>query len=97
MKRIQFIITGLGSGGAERQLIGLATMLKERDYIIQVCWYTNVNFYESILVDAGIECKRLYTSNHLKKIFNIKRNRAIYYVQNWVHTVCKYPKVCGIL
>ena len=70
-KKIQFIITGLGPGGAERQLTGLASMLKEKGYTVQVCWYTNINFYEQVLLDNGIDCKRLYTSNHLKKIKNI--------------------------
>lgn len=71
MERIQFIITGLGPGGAERQLTGLASMLKDKGYTVQVCWYTNINFYEQVLLDNGIDCKRLYTSNHLKKIKNI--------------------------
>lgn len=99
MKKIQVFITGLGPGGAERQLTGLATMLKKRGYIVQVCWYTNVNFYESILVDAGVECKRLYTSNHLKKIFNIKNAIKDFkpdYVISFLdgpNTICPYLKL----
>lgn len=71
MKKVQFFITGLGPGGAERQLTGLACLLKERGYKVQVCWYTDINFYESYLINEEVDCKRLYTSNHLKKIFNI--------------------------
>ncbi len=73
MKRIQLFITGLSSGGAERQLVGLSILLKKNNYIVQVCWYANKNFYEPFLKHNGIDCKSLISSNHFKKVLNIKR------------------------
>ncbi len=72
MKRILFIITGLSSGGAERQLTGLAKLLHDNGYVVQVCWYTDNNFFSSFLIDNGIDYKCLYTSSHFKKIINIR-------------------------
>ena len=70
--RIQFFITGLGPGGAERQLTGLASMLTGKGYEVEVCWYTDINFYEQYLLQNSVACRRLYTRNHFKKIWNIK-------------------------
>lgn len=55
MKRVLLITENLGSGGAERQLCGLAIMLKERGYIVRVVTYVHKQFYEPMLREAGVD------------------------------------------
>ena len=55
MKRILCLIENLGSGGAERQLTGLAVMLKKRGYQVEVCYYVKNEFYLPYLQENGIK------------------------------------------
>lgn len=53
--RILLITENLGSGGAERQLTGLAVLLKQRGYEVKVVTYLEMQFYESYLVENGVD------------------------------------------
>lgn len=53
-KKILLTIEGLGPGGAERQLCGLAKMLTKRGYECIVLTYTDNNFYNGLLQDCNI-------------------------------------------
>ena len=53
--RILCVIQGLGSGGAERQLVGLGCMLFERNYEVKFLVYDGADFYTRRLFDLGIE------------------------------------------
>lgn len=53
--RIILVIESLGSGGAERQLVGLASLLKDRDYDVVVVSYIKQQFYEEYLRERGIK------------------------------------------
>lgn len=44
-KRVFCIIDSLASGGAQRQLVGLATLLKREDYDVKVVTYHDLPFY----------------------------------------------------
>lgn len=55
MKKILFFIESLGSGGAERQLCGLAISLKQRGYDVSVVTFVDNQFYAYLLDDADIE------------------------------------------
>lgn len=56
MKRILCLIDGLGSGGAERQMTGLAVMLKEKGYLVDlVAYHEEKDFYVSLARQGGIE------------------------------------------
>lgn len=55
MKRILLFTENLGSGGAERQLTGLAVMLKQRGYAVKVITYVERQFHEQFLVDNGVD------------------------------------------
>ena len=46
MKRILLFIDSLGAGGAQRQLVGLAVMLKRRGYAVKVVTYYDHPFYK---------------------------------------------------
>lgn len=54
MRKILCFIDSLGPGGAQRQLIGLATFLKEKDYNITVACYHDNRFYVDRLEDCGV-------------------------------------------
>lgn len=55
MKRILLCIESLGSGGAERQLTGLAVMLKQHGYDVEVLYYIKKEFYLSKLQENGVK------------------------------------------
>lgn len=54
MKKIVCLIDDLCPGGAQRQLVGLAYLLKESGYDISVMTYHNDSFYMPVLSDNGI-------------------------------------------
>lgn len=70
MKRILLITENLGSGGAERQLTGLAVFLKNRGYDVKVVTYYNKQFYESYLKENNVDYE-LYekAANKLTRVF----------------------------
>ena len=49
MKKILCFIDSLNSGGAQRQLVGLAIMLKNAGYDVKVITYHNISFYKKDL------------------------------------------------
>lgn len=54
MKRILCIIDSLGAGGAQRQIVGLATFLKEKGYDVVVAIYHPELFYADTLISRGV-------------------------------------------
>ena len=50
--KVVLLIDHLGAGGAQRQLAGLACMLKERGVDVSVFTYYPIMFYEEILQHA---------------------------------------------
>ena len=74
MKRVLCFIESLGSGGAERQLTGLAVMLKEQGYEVEVCYYIKKEFYLPFLTENGVKGVLLNeAANKYKRYFAIKR------------------------
>ena len=55
MKRILLITEGLGSGGAERQICGLATLLTKAGYPCRLITYVENQFYEPYLHQNDVE------------------------------------------
>ena len=60
MKRILCLIDSLNSGGAQRQLIGLASFLQESENMVKVITYFDIPFYKSYLDDRGVENETLF-------------------------------------
>lgn len=54
-KKIICLIDTLGSGGAERQIVGLAILLKEKGYNVDLLSYHSDNFYEEMAHRGGVE------------------------------------------
>ncbi len=54
MQKIILFTDSLGAGGAQRQLVGLATFLRQVGYSVKVCTYYDLDFYKSTLDDNQI-------------------------------------------
>lgn len=59
MKRIFCLIDSLGSGGAQRQIVGLASFLKKKGYVVKVVTYYDIPFYKFYLDDNLVENETL--------------------------------------
>lgn len=55
MKKILLITEGLGSGGAERQICGLASMLTKAGFPCRLITYVENQFYEPYLRQNGVD------------------------------------------
>ncbi len=69
MRRVLCIIEGLGSGGAERQLVGLASLLKNRGHDVTVLTYYPDDFYKHVLDESSVAYE--YCSKAQKRITRI--------------------------
>ncbi len=54
MRKIICFTDSLGAGGAQRQLAGLACMLKDKGYDVEVVLYYDNPFYKSLLDESGV-------------------------------------------
>lgn len=73
-KRIICLIESLGSGGAERQLTGLAVMLKQQGYEVEVWYYVNQDFYLPYLQENNVTGRFLPDANRpRKRFFSLKK------------------------
>lgn len=54
MSKILCFIDNLGPGGAQRQLVGLASFLKEKGYDVTVAFYDDNRFYADLLQSRGV-------------------------------------------
>jgi len=75
MLRILCLIESLGSGGAERQLTGLAVMLKQQGYTVEVWYYDDNGFYLSFLQENGVIGRYLSdATNPQKRFFALRKS-----------------------
>ena len=74
---IFLLIDSLGSGGAQRQLVNIASCLSDRGHIVDVCIYNpHINFFEKRLKDKGVKvliCDKRVTNkiSFIKSIYSI--------------------------
>ncbi|MBO4403084.1 MAG: glycosyltransferase family 4 protein [Bacteroidales bacterium] len=74
MKRVLCLIESIGSGGAERQLTGLAVMLKQQGCQIELCYYDRREFYLPYLQENGVEsCFLKEASDPKKRYFALRK------------------------
>jgi len=72
MKNILCLIDALTLGGAERQLIGLTSMLQEKGHHVDLAYYYKDNFYEDLISEASLNTYLIDVKNsRLNKIWNI--------------------------
>lgn len=78
-KRILLITENLGSGGAERQLTGLAVLLKERGYDVKVITYIERQFYEPYLREHEVDYELVKEAvNKYMRVYHIWRKLRVY-------------------
>lgn len=74
MKKILCMIENLGQGGAERQLIGLATLLAKDRNEVKIIIYDEDFFYLPLLKGTGVECEYIdKAKNKIRRIPQILR------------------------
>lgn len=73
MKKILWVIDNLGSGGAQRQMVTLAKMLKEKNYDISVVCYSKGDFFADVLAKEDIPVYWQIEDNYLKRVFAVRR------------------------
>ena len=72
-KKIVCLIESLGSGGAERQMSGLAVMLKQQGYEVEVWTYYPNDFYLPVLQTNGVKYRYISEAkDRLKRIFVLR-------------------------
>lgn len=71
MKKIICFTDSLGSGGAQRQMVGLACMLKEHGYDVSVVLYYDAPFYKPMLDEASIESTVVKNVNYIGRIWSM--------------------------
>lgn len=97
MGRILCIIENLGSGGAERQLTGLAVMLRQKGYEVQVCYYVKNEFYLPYLQENDVEGCFLKEASNPKKRFFALRNHIKTYKPDTVISYSASPSMIACL
>ena len=71
MKKILCLIDSLGSGGAQRQLVGLASMLQEQGNNVEVLWYHKNDFYKKELDENSVPYKNIVRENPITKLYAV--------------------------
>ncbi len=71
-KRVLCLIDGLGSGGAQRQLVGLAALLKDKGYDVLFVWYHKSEFYKKFLEDNGVNFEQIQAKNIFQKFWRVR-------------------------
>ena len=74
MKKILLISDSLISGGAQRQIVGLAKLLHEYGYNVKLIYYHKIEFYKPFLDSNGVPNELIEgAGNYFKRIFKIRR------------------------
>jgi len=101
MKKILLFTDILGSGGAQRQLVTLAFLLKQRGYDVFLLDYWNSDFYDDKLTKGGISFKHNHTVGKINIIrmfvHEVKRYRpdaVISYMENPSLIACVGKILC---
>lgn len=74
MKKILCLIDGLESGGAQRQIVGLAGFLKRRGYEVDLAYYTTTCFYNSDISRYNVNLITLKPKdNKISKMYAVSK------------------------
>lgn len=71
--KILLLIPSLGSGGAERQLVNLAILFKQKGLNVEFIVYHKDDFYKHILDEHLIKVNYLNPKNNLDRVFKVRR------------------------
>lgn len=73
MKKVLFLSANLCSGGAERQMVTVARLMKAQGYEVQVYCYGEGDFYAQYLKDDDIPVIFEIELKYIKRIFRVRR------------------------
>ena len=93
MKKILLFTDSLGAGGAQRQLVGLAIMLKENGYDVKVSTYYDIDFYKKQLDDAGVPNELIPGADNTKKRILVVRSYFKKESPDWVIAYQETPSL----
>ena len=79
--KILLFIDNLGAGGAQRQLVGLAVMLKQQNYDVKVCTYYPHDFYKTYLDENNVKKEIILGADNAKRRIFVVRS----YFKNPLH------------
>lgn len=65
--KVLCLIDSIGAGGAQRQLVGLAAMLKDKGYDVLVVYYHNDHFFSSFLNTKGVSHRYVEGADNIWK------------------------------
>ena len=95
--KILLFTDSLGAGGAQRQLVGLAVLLKQQGYEVKVCTYFDIDFYKQYLDENRVENEIIPNADNTKKrIFAVRRYFQIE-KPNWVIAYQETPSMVACL
>ena len=96
MKKILLFTDILGSGGAQRQLVSLAKLLKERGYDVYMLDYWNSTFYDKFLDSNGIRYKHNHTVGKLN-IIKMVRNELKVFAPDVIISYMENPSIIACI
>lgn len=70
--RLLFLIDSLGSGGAQRQLVTIAPLLKQQGIDVEVLCYHQDEFFVAILLENNISVHWITPTNYLVRILKVR-------------------------
>jgi len=71
--KLLLLISSLGSGGAERQLVTMGTLFHEQGLHVEFLVYHEDDFFKHILDEKGIKVNQLCPKNHIDRIIKVRR------------------------
>lgn len=72
MKKILLLIDSLCSGGAQRQLVTLALLLKKKGYEVEIIDYWDIDFYDKFLMENDIQFEHCVAKGTINILFRIR-------------------------
>ena len=97
MKRILCLIENLGSGGAERQISGLAVLLKQQGHEVEVWYYVNKDFYVPYLTENGVNIRYLSDARNSTMRFFVLKKYIKGYSPDTIISYSVSPSLIGCL
>ena len=94
MKRVSLFIDSLGPGGAQRQIVGLAILLKKKGFDVKLATYFDLDFYKYALDNAGISYELIKgAASHIGRIWAVMK----YYSRERYDWVIAYQETPSLI
>jgi glycosyltransferase involved in cell wall biosynthesis len=91
------LIESLGSGGAERQLTGLAVLLKQQGYEVEVWYYVKKEFYLPLLLNNKVEYRYIPEALPIVTRFWVLRKRILYFQPDTIISYSAAPSMIACM